>query len=260
MRKCRTPLNYPRRDPRHYRFPLPNAVWEYKLKPIEFMLLSYLCYHRTHSRNDEVASADAVAEGVHMTVNTVKKYLTSLLNRGLVIDGWTLTPTLQNASNKNFFTLPNEIFLLNLPPSAFMVYAYLLLVEDRRSHQCHPSYNTIAACTGLSKNTALKSVTTLVERSLIAVEPTSYFDERGMKWKGNNLYTILPISMATGEFHRQQLHQLEVDAERSRLHKRQAESHRRRPRTALCASSSAGTTPDTSAAMQGAVRPLSEGL
>ena len=36
----------------------------------------------------------------------------------------------------------------------------------------------------------------LLELGLIAVESSSYFDKRGMKWKGNNLYTILPMRAA----------------------------------------------------------------
>ena len=66
-----------------------------------------------------------------------------------------------------------------------------LSIENRKTHTCHPSYNTIAAVTGLAKNTAMKSINTLLEMSLIAVEHSSYFDKRGMKWTGNNLYTIL---------------------------------------------------------------------
>ena len=128
-----------------------------------------------------------------------------------------LAPSLQCNSCKNFFTLPNEIFLLKLPPPAFMVYAYLLLIEDRKTHTCHPSYNTIAAETSLSKNTALKSIDILLEAGLITVEPSSYFDRRGMKWKGNNLYTILPINSAMDTFHQRQLRKLEIDAAKSRL-------------------------------------------
>ena len=110
-----------------------------------------------------------------------------------------------------------------------MVYAYLLLIEDRRTHTCHPSYNTIAAVTGLAKNTAMKSISTLLEMGLIAVEPSSYFDKRGMKWTGNNLYTILPTQRAVDTFHQQQLYQLELDAERRRVRKRQERFARDRP-------------------------------
>lgn len=216
MRLRTTLINWPRRDPRYYRFAVPNAVWAYKLRPVEFVIFSYLCYHRT----PDVLTPEMIATGVHVMAGTVKKYLNGLAAKKLISkDG---TPALK-CSDKNFFTLPNEVFLLRLPPSAFMVYAYLLLIEDRRTHTCHPSYNTIAAATSLSKNTVMKSVSALLEAGLITVESSSYFDKCGMKWKGNNLYTIRPVSLAVDMFHQRQLRQLELDAERRRVHRRQAE-------------------------------------
>ena len=162
-------------------------------------------------------SSDDIARGVHVTASTVKKYLSVLVNNGLVSDNLLLTGSLHCGKNENFFSLPNEIFLLKLPPSAFVVYAYLLLIEDRKTHTCHPSYNTIATATGMSKNTVLKNINVLLETGLITVEPSSYFDRRGMKWKGNNLYTIRPIHSAVGIFHQRQLRRLELDVARSRL-------------------------------------------
>ena len=217
MRKHTSAIGWLRRDPRHYRFPLPTAVWGYKLKPIEFVFLSYLCCQ--HSHGGTSLSPEIIAKGVHMTMVTVKKYLVGLVGKGLITNEY--TPTFQCADSRKFFTLPNEIFLLNLPPSAFMVYAYLLLIEDRRTHTCHPSYNTIAAETGVAKNTAMKSISTLLDAGLITMEYSQYFDKRGMKWKGNNLYTILPTQAAVDQFHQRQLDQLELDAERRRVRKRQ---------------------------------------
>ena len=227
MRRRFTPISWPHRDPRHYRFAVPNAVWEYKLKPVEFVIFSYLCYRRASG----VLTPEMIAADVHMTVGTVKKYLDSLIAKKLI--GEDGTPALKS-KDKKFFTLPNEVFLLRLSPSAFVVYAYLLLIEDRRTHTCHPSYNTIAKATGLAKNTAMKSVNTLLEVDLIAVESSSYFDKRGMKWKGNNLYTILPMRAAMDTFYQRQLHQLELDVEHRRVLRQQAEYDRRHPRVALC--------------------------
>lgn len=189
MRRRTTPIGWPRRGPRHYRFAVPNAVWKCKLKPVEFVIFSYLCYHRI----PDVLTTEMTAADVHITASTVKKYLTALVSKGIVSEDG--TPVLKCKGEK-FFTLPNEVFLLKLSPSAFMVYAYLLLIEDRRTHTCHPSYNTIAAATGMAKNTAMKSINTLLEMGLIAVESSNYFDKRGMKWRGNNLYTILPVRAA----------------------------------------------------------------
>ena len=237
MRRRFTPISWPRRDPRHYRFAIPNAVWEYQLRPAEFVIFSYLCYHSFTSE----PILEEIATGVHMTTDTMKKYLDSLRAKKLI--GEDGTPVLKS-KDKKFFTLPNEVFLLRLSPSAFVVYAYLLLIEDRRTHTCHPSYNTIAATTGLAKNTAMKSVSTLLEMGLITVESSSYFDKRGMKWKGNNLYTILPMRAAMDTFYQRQLHQLELDVEHRRVLRQQAEYDRRHPRAAPCATDTVQTTPD----------------
>lgn len=216
MRKHGLLIGWPMRDSVQYRFAIPNKIWDHKLKPIAFMIFSYLCYcHSNHSAN--MISPDDVAKGTHVTASTAKKYLSVLVNRELVSADWSLTSNLQCSRNEKFFSLPNEIFLLKLAPSAFIVYAYLLLIEDRKTHTCHPSYNTIATATGMSKNTALKSISVLLEAGLITVEPSSYFDKRGMKWKGNNLYTILPIHSAVGIFHQRQLRRLELDVAKSRL-------------------------------------------
>ena len=216
MRKHGTFIGWPMRDSRQHRFSMSNEIWDQKLRPIEFTIFSYLCYYQSHDPSDQI-TLQMIANGVHSTESTVKKYIASLINKGLITGEQVLTANLQCTSCKNFFTLPNEIFLLKLPPSAFMVYAYLLLIEDRKTHTCHPSYNTIATDTGLSKNTALKSIGTLLESGLITVEPSSYFDKSGMKWKGNNLYTILPIRSAADIFHQRQLRQLEIDVAKSRL-------------------------------------------
>ena len=60
-------------NPRHSRFPIPNAVWKYKLKPIEFVLLSYFCCQHSHDSTN--VSPEMAAKGTHMTAVTVKKYL-----------------------------------------------------------------------------------------------------------------------------------------------------------------------------------------
>ncbi|MEY8319360.1 helix-turn-helix domain-containing protein [Oscillospiraceae bacterium 50-58] len=239
MRRRSTPIGWPRRDPRHYRFAIPNVVWDYHLRPAEFVIFSYLCYHRSTGKS----TPEEITTGVYMTTGTVKKYLDSLIAKKLI--GEDGTPTLKS-KDKKFFTLPNEVFLLRLSPSSFVVYAYLLLIENRRTHTCHPSYNTIATVTGLAKNTAMKSVSVLLEMGLISVEPSSYFDKRGMKWKGNNLYTIQPVRPAMDAFHRRQLRQLELDAERQCTLRRQEEYDRRHPRAALCTPATAQATPDPS--------------
>ena len=83
MRKHHVPFGWPRRDPRHSRFPLPNAVWEYQLKPIAFVILSYLCCHSSHG-GTRVLTPEVIAKGIHKTEDTVRKYLSDLEDVGLV--------------------------------------------------------------------------------------------------------------------------------------------------------------------------------
>lgn len=220
MRKRRIPVGWPRRDPRHCRFPLPNAVWEYQLKPIAFVILSYLC-NRSSRGNTDNLTPEVIAKGIHKTEGTVRKHLSALANVGLVTEQYSLAADFLSAESGKFFTLPNEIFLLNLPPSAFVVYAYLLLVEERRTHTCHPSYKTIAAATGMSRNTVIKSVCILLDRHLVTMEHSHYLDQCGMKWNGNNLYTILPMQRAMDVFHQRQLCRLELEAQRRKLRRQQ---------------------------------------
>lgn len=216
MKKRRAPLNWPRGNPWQYRFTISNRIWEERLRPVTFLIFSYLCYCDSFG-STERPFPNEVAAGVHVSAETVKKHLKILANRNLVTDKLTPVADLWCAGEGKFFSLPNEIFLLRLPPSTFMVYAYLLLIEDRQTHTCHPSYNTIASATGIAKNTVMKSVSTLLEMGLITVESSSYFDRHGMKWTGNNLYTILPIDVATDLHVQQQLRQMELAAKRARI-------------------------------------------
>ena len=75
--------------------------------------------------------------------------------------------------NKNYFTMPNEIFSLGLDASEIAVYAYLRCLESRSTYQCWPSYTTIGNAVGRAKNTAMRYVDALTETGLVSTEPTS---------------------------------------------------------------------------------------
>ena len=98
--------------------------------------------------------------------------------------------------NKNYFTMPNEIFLLGLDASEIAVYAYLRCLENRRTYQCWPSYTTIGNAVGRAKNTVMRYVDVLAEKGLISTEPTSVLTRSGIKKNDNLRYTILPIREA----------------------------------------------------------------
>ena len=137
MRRRPAPIGWPHRNPKHYRFAIPNAVWDYHLKPAEFVIFSYLCYHRPSG----TLTPEVITTGVHMTASTVKKYLGALVDKELVTAEQSLVLNVQCITSEKFFTLPNELFLLKLSPSAFMVYAYLLLDEVEGQQPLHDPTN-----------------------------------------------------------------------------------------------------------------------
>ena len=94
---------------------------------------------------------------------------------------------------KNFFPLPNTIFSLGLSAGELAVYAYLMYCEDRKSHQCWPSYKTIDRAVGMSENMVRKYVRELECKILILTEPTKYVSADGQARNGNLIFTILPI-------------------------------------------------------------------
>lgn len=118
----------------------------------------------------------------------------------------------QHNPKRSRFSLPNDIWKWGLKPQGFSILAYLLYCEDRRTHQCHPSYRTISAAVHLAMSTVIKHIAKLVDKQFITVENTTYIDKHGMKWNGNNQYTILPIQAAMDYCYQQQMLRLEKQA------------------------------------------------
>ena len=122
----------------------------------------------------------------------------------------------------HFFSLPNEIFLLGLGHGELAVYCYLKYLENRKTHQCWPSYRTIGQAVRMSENTVRKYTLCLEERGLISTEPTEITTRAGQKRNGNLLYTLRPIQEVIDEHYDRQLEQLEISAARQRTTTAQA--------------------------------------
>ena len=88
----------------------------------------------------------------------------------------------------------------------------------------------------MCENTVSKYVRSLEEKGLIRTEPTMIQSKDGRPLNGNLLYTIRPMQAAMESFYERQLRQLEEDAARQRAAECLAESARRSPKNALCAS------------------------
>ena len=126
---------------------------------------------------------------------------------------------MKNSSGGNFFSLPNEVFLLGLSPGELAVYSFLQRCENRKTHQCWPSIKTIGKAVGMSENTVRKYIRQLEERELIATEPTEVITKTNGKRNGNLLFTIRPIQEVVDEYYARQLENVELAAERQRVAK-----------------------------------------
>lgn len=166
------------RNPRRYRFPLPNDIWKWGLKPQAFATFTYLCYLHTHDKKSIPPNADEIASKLLMSKDMAAEQVRQLKQRGMLDQH--MVPVCKS-TGKNFFSLPNELFFLNLGHGAITVYAYLLYCEDRRTHQCHPSYRTIAAAVHLTVSTVVKHIAKLADKQFIAVKNKAYIDKHGMK-------------------------------------------------------------------------------
>ena len=106
--------------------------------------------------------------------------------------------------------------MLGLCPGELAVYAYLRRCENRKTHQCWPSYKTISKAVGMSENTVAKYVASLEHRGLIRTEPTTVITKAGKKRNGNLMYTILPIQDVIDRLIQRKLDELELATMRAK--------------------------------------------
>ena len=114
---------------------------------------------------------------------------------------------------KHFFSLPNEIFLLGLAHGELAVYCYLKYLENRKTHQCWPSYWNIGKAVGMSENTVRKYVAMLEARGLITTAYTTMRARDGRPMNGHLMYTICPFHEVVNDHYRVQMEALELQAQ-----------------------------------------------
>ena len=130
---------------------------------------------------------------------------------------------MKHSNHGNFFSLPNEIFLMGLRPGELVVYSFLRRCENQKTHQCWPSNKTIGQAVGMSENTVRKYIRQLEARGLITAEPTEVITKSHGKRNGNLRFTLRPPQEIVKEFFDQQLEDLELTVERQRVAKLLAE-------------------------------------
>ena len=129
------------------------------------------------------------------------------------------------------YSIPNEIMILGISAGALAVYNYLLYVEDRKTYQCYPSYNTIGKALKIkSKGTVAKYVRELEDKCLIYTEPTEVILKDGKKRNGNLKYTIRPIQDAIEHYHYEQMKSVNEVAARAKAQKMLDDYNRKHPK------------------------------
>lgn len=210
-----------RRDPSAFRFPLPNRIWKHHLKYPDFSVLVYLHY-RHHRRLPGRVSPAELTGALGLKPGAVRRILEVLMRQGLVTQD--LVPVEDGAK---FFSLPDEVFHLDLGCAAIAVYAFLLYRENRKTYQCTLSYKAIGHAIGASNNTVRKYVLELEAAGLIATNRTVVVGADGMERNGCLRYTILPVQSALELRNRQRLAVLDAAVERQRVKERLAASARK---------------------------------
>lgn len=210
-----------RRDPSVFRFPLPNRIWKHHLKYPDFSVLAYLHY-RHHRELPGRASVTELTGTLGLKPGAVRRILDVLTRQGLVtLD---LVPVV---GREKYFSLPDEVFYLNLGSAAIAVYAFLLYRENRKTYQCTLSYKAIGYAIGASNNTVRKYVLELEAAGLIATNRTVVVGADGMERNGCLRYTILPVQNAVELRDRQRLAALDAAVERQKVKERLAASARK---------------------------------
>ena len=119
---------------------------------------------------------------------------------------------------RNYFSVPNEVFVLGLSPGELAVYCYLLFCEDRMTYQCWPSFQTIGKATGMSRSTVSKHVKSLESQGFITANgPASL--QNAHKRNGNLRYTIRPIQEVLEQFYASQMAHIEKSAQLQKTEK-----------------------------------------
>lgn len=209
------------RDARSFRFPLPNRIWKYQLKYPSLSVLAYLHY-RGHRGLPSKATPEELSDTLDLKSSMISPILEELMQQGLITPD--LTPV---NTNGKFFSLPDEVFHLDLGCAAIAIYAFLLYRENRKTYQCTLSYKTIGQAIGASNNTVRKYVLELEATGLIATNRTVVLDANGKERNGSLRYTILPVQQAVELYHQRQLAALDAAAEQQRVKKRLAASARK---------------------------------
>ena len=141
------------------------------------------------------------------------------------------SPARKKETSRNYFTVPNAVFNMDLKGGEIAVYTFLLRCEDRKTYVCYPSFETIGKATGMSVNTVMNYVHKLEERGLIETEHTTIKNRYGQIHNNVLKFHIRPVIEATEKYDERQMRKLREESARANAQKALEEYDKKRVKT-----------------------------
>ena len=184
-------------------FFLPHEVFELGLKQGPLLVYLYLICRKSLKHGADKMSCAIISNAVGLCKKTVRTHLRTLADTGFIkveyhgqTFSYTLCPIQKNACKRcsvtsrsswisrkqvwitgevfdTVFSIPVEVFQLDLKGGELLGYLYLHYQKGVRSGQCWPSYATIDAAVEMGRKTVQKHVHSLIDEGLIQAEDTT---------------------------------------------------------------------------------------
>lgn len=174
---------------------VPNMLFSFGLKPIDFMV--YCGIKSFCGKNlNVIVKAQKIANRCGIHRNSIKPSVDRLQDLGLLrfvrrtqSNGYRACHLYKLADlSGKWFKLDYKVFSYDLKPSEFMVYAYINC-KANHAGRSFPSYKQIIKATGISENTAISSVKTILHYNLLNLNRYT----RIINCFGHNNYYMLSV-------------------------------------------------------------------
>ncbi len=108
----------------------------------------------------------------------------------------------------HYFLMPNSVFDLELSTKAIAVYAYLMRLENRKTHLCWAKQETIGAAVGIKSPTTVRGALTELEEKGLIYRDDGTMNLNGKVVNGIQRFTIRPIDDAILNWQYEQIEKL----------------------------------------------------
>lgn len=96
----------------------------------------------------------------------------------------------------HYFLMPNSVFDLELSAKAIAVYAYLMRLENRKTHLCWAKQETIGSAVGIKSPKTVRDALAELERKELIYRESNPKKHDGQMQNGVQRFTIRPIDDA----------------------------------------------------------------